>query len=121
MKKLFYILCVLLIVISCSHKRQSQSTAHEDSMVMVYGFGKLPIDSGVEVPYKEFSTYKDSFTLIYDEVTESMVYMRSKCGCKFGDWYVDSEGDTLFCVEDNYAKYVSAEEWHEYYERFKDK
>ena len=119
MKKLLYLLCLLFIIVGCTYKRQSNTHKQKDSIVMVYGFGKLPIDSGVKMLYKDFSAYKDSFMPIYDEVTKAIVFMRSKCGCKYGDWYVNSEGDTLFCVEDGYAKYVPAKEWHEYYERFK--
>ncbi len=119
MKKILYILLIIFICISCSHKSQSTVKTLEDSTVWVYGFAKLPIDSAVKMSYKEFQAYKDSFAPIYDNTAKCIVFMRNKCSYKYGEWYVSDTGDTLFCVEDGYAKYVSAKEWHEYYERFK--
>lgn len=120
MKKLIFFLFLLFLTMGCSYKKHPTENAQEDSLATVYGFAKLPIDSGIKMPYKEFIAYKDSFMPIYDEITHNIVFMRSKCSCKYGDWYVDVSGDTMFCVEDGYAKYVSAEEWHEYYEKYKE-
>lgn len=120
MRKIVYLILVLFVLFSCTHRVQTKKNTQTDSVVVVYGFAKLPIDSGVEMPYKKFIAYKDSFMPIYDTETKRIVFMRSKNNCKYGDWYVDASGDTLFCVEDGLAKYVSAEEWHKYYEEYKE-
>ncbi len=119
MTKLLSIMCLLLMAVGCTHKKLSGDNTQKDSMVVVYGFAELPIDSGIEMPYKELKAYKDSFAPIYDNNTGNIVFMRSKCRHKYGDWYVDDSGDTLFLVDEIFHQYVSAAEWHKYYESYK--
>lgn len=118
MKKLIYLSIVLTLAIGCTHK-SCPKVQEKDSIVTVFGFAKMPIDSSIRMPYRKFTVYKDSFMPVYDTASKKVIFMRSKCNDKYGDWYINNNGDTLFCVEDGYAKYVSSEEWHEYYERFK--
>lgn len=119
MKKILYII-IGAMCLGCSSKKLAKNSDIRDSMVVVFGYKELSIEDSVVILYDSFKLYKDSFSPIYNVNTKSVIFMRSKCTCKYGDFKVNAKGDTLFCVEDNYEKYVSAKEWHKYYEQFKE-
>jgi len=98
MRKLAFILLIILLIIGCSHKR--------------------PKDIIIESEVDTTVLIQDSFAVIYDMVTGKNIYERIYW---LGDFKVCENGDTLFYIPDCVdLSWVTSKEWHSKWEKVFD-